>query len=58
MPLRFVQGEKKRSDVDVIVVTNIDKEKYTPRQAMDLFIPFLDKYYEGREAKDGPLALA
>ena len=43
---------QERSDVDVIVVTNIDKEKYTPRQAMDLFIPFLDKYYEGKwEAK-------
>lgn len=43
---------QERSDVDVIVVTNIDKEKYTPRQAMDLFIPFLDKYYKGKwEAK-------
>ena len=55
----FLQGSYRRatairpigdtkSDVDVIVVTNLDKSKYTPRQAMDLFIPFLDKHYKGK----------
>ncbi|MEK5364079.1 nucleotidyltransferase [Peribacillus sp. FSL K6-5616] len=38
----------KRSDVDVVVVTNLDKEEYTPKQAHDLFIPFLDKYYKDK----------
>lgn len=59
----FLQGSYRRatavrpaggvkSDVDVITVTNLDKAKYTPRQAMNLFIPFLEKHYKGRwEAK-------
>lgn len=38
----------KRSDVDVVVVTNLDKEEYTPEQAHDLFIPFLDEHYKGK----------
>lgn len=38
----------KRSDVDVVVVTNLDKEEYTPEQAHDLFIPFLEKHYKGK----------
>jgi len=37
-----------RSDVDIITVTNLDKGKYTPKQAMALFVPFLDKYYKGK----------
>lgn len=55
----FLQGSYRRStavrpkgdsksDVDVIVVTNLDKNKYTPRKAMELFIPFLNKYYKGK----------
>ncbi len=55
----FLQGSYRRatavrptgdskSDVDVIVVTNIDKTEFTPRQAMELFFPFLNKYYEGK----------
>lgn len=55
----FLQGSYRRatavrptgnskSDVDVIAVTNLDKNKYTPRKAMALFIPFLDKHYEGK----------
>ncbi len=40
-------GESK-SDVDVITVTNLDKTKYTPRQAMNLFVPFLEKHYKGK----------
>ncbi|WP_316572937.1 SMODS domain-containing nucleotidyltransferase [Neobacillus sp. YIM B06451] len=38
----------KRSDVDVVVVTNLDKEQYTPEEAHDLFIPFLDKHYKDK----------
>lgn len=37
-----------RSDVDVIVVTNLSEEKFSPQAAMDLFVPVLDKYYEGK----------
>lgn len=37
-----------RSDVDVITVTNLDKTKCTPRQAMNLFVPFLEKHYKGK----------
>ncbi|MEK4197968.1 SMODS domain-containing nucleotidyltransferase [Cytobacillus sp. FSL K6-0265] len=42
-----------RSDVDVIVVTNLDADEYTPQEALDLFIPFLDKYYEGKYKMQG-----
>jgi hypothetical protein len=42
-----------RSDVDVITVTNLDKNKCTPRQAMDLFVPFLNKHYKGKWKKKG-----
>ncbi|RDY72583.1 nucleotidyltransferase [Halobacillus trueperi] len=38
----------KRSDVDIIVVTNLDKESCTPEEAHDLFLPFLDKHYAGK----------
>ncbi|PRY73818.1 SMODS domain-containing nucleotidyltransferase [Alkalibacterium olivapovliticus] len=37
-----------RSDVDIIVVTNIDHEKTTPQEALDKFVPFLEKYYKGK----------
>ena len=37
-----------KSDVDVIVVTKLDSEEYTPEEALDLFVPFLDKYYNGK----------
>jgi hypothetical protein len=59
----FLQGSYRRatavrptgdlkSDVDVITVTNLDKSRYTPKRAMDLFIPFLEKHYKGKwEAK-------
>jgi hypothetical protein len=38
----------KRSDVDVIAVTSLDKNTYTPRQAMDLFVPFLNQHYKDK----------
>ena len=50
----FLQGSYKRStavkpkngtksDVDVIVVTKLDSNEYTPEQALNTFVPFLDK---------------
>ncbi|UYO64443.1 nucleotidyltransferase [Acetobacterium wieringae] len=55
----FLQGSYRRStavkpkngnksDVDVIVVTKLDADEYTPEEAINLFIPFLDKYYEDK----------
>jgi hypothetical protein len=37
-----------RSDVDIIVVTKLDEHEYRPREARDLFEPFLDKHYKGK----------
>jgi tRNA nucleotidyltransferase (CCA-adding enzyme) len=34
----------KRADVDLVVVTKLKREEYTPQQAMDLFVSFLDKH--------------
>jgi len=55
----FLQGSYKRStavrpkdgsksDVDIVVVTNFDSSSTKPKEAMDKFKPFLDKYYEGK----------
>ena len=38
----------KRSDVDVIVVTKLDKDEYTPEEALDLFVPFLEEHYKDK----------
>ncbi|ECB9830072.1 nucleotidyltransferase [Listeria monocytogenes] len=38
----------KRSDVDIIVVTNIDASTLTPDEALAKFKPFLDKYYSNK----------
>ncbi len=37
-----------RSDVDVVVVTNLDPALVTPQDAMELFRPFLRKHYRGK----------
>ncbi len=42
-----------RSDVDVIVVTNLDRQSYTPQQAIDLFVPFMEKHYKGKYQVQG-----
>ncbi|MNR75529.1 hypothetical protein D3C72_61620 [compost metagenome] len=42
-----------RSDVDIIVVTNLSEEDYTPAAAMALFEPFLDKHYKGKWRPQG-----
>ncbi|SHJ91271.1 hypothetical protein SAMN02745216_02530 [Desulfatibacillum alkenivorans DSM 16219] len=46
------KGEK-RSDVDIIVVTKLHEEEYTPDAAMDIFVPFLDKYYKDKWQRQG-----
>jgi len=38
----------KRADVDIIVVTNLDKSNVTPQEAIDKFIPFVEKHYKGK----------
>ncbi|CDZ39015.1 Hypothetical protein NGAL_HAMBI1146_31790 [Neorhizobium galegae bv. officinalis] len=43
----------KRPDVDVVVVTDIDYHKTTPQQAMDKFVPFLNKFYPGKWRPQG-----
>lgn len=46
-------NEGSRSDVDVIVVTNMDCKEWTPRQALDRFKPFLEQYYKGKYRAQG-----
>ena len=43
----------KRSDVDIVVVTKFDKDEYSPDEVLDIFEPFLKKYYEGKYRKQG-----
>lgn len=38
---------KRRSDVDIIVVTRLHESEYTPSRAMELFRPFVVEYYKG-----------
>ena len=45
--------DRKKSDVDVIIVTTLDGKEFTPRQALDLFKPFLEKYYKGKYKAQG-----
>jgi len=60
----FLQGSYRRatavrpkngnkSDVDVIVVTNLDTDEYTPQEALDLFVPFLEEHYSGKYKMQG-----
>jgi hypothetical protein len=43
----------KKSDVDIVVVTNLSEAKFTPTAAMRLFEPFLDKHYKGKWVPQG-----
>lgn len=45
--------EDKKSDVDIIVVTNLSEAKYTPRQALALFEPFVEEHYKGKWQPQG-----
>jgi len=55
----FLQGSYKRytairpkndekSDVDIVVVMDLDKDEIEPNEIFDLFEDFLDKYYEDK----------
>jgi hypothetical protein len=37
----------KSADVDIVVVTSLDRNAVTAKQALDLFIPFLEEFYPG-----------
>ena len=43
----------KRSDVDIIIVTKLDESEYTPKEALALFEPFLNKHYKGKWRRQG-----
>lgn len=44
----------KRSDVDVVVVTTLSEEQYPdPVDAMNLFVPFLEKHYKDKYEPQG-----
>ncbi|MXV85001.1 nucleotidyltransferase [Candidatus Poribacteria bacterium] len=61
----FLQGSYRRAtavrpkgeaklDVDIITVTRLKRENYpNPDDAMDIFVPFLDEYYEGKYQRQG-----
>lgn len=43
-----------RSDVDVVVVTKLSESDHPlPKQALDRFVPFLEKYYKGKWGPQG-----
>ena len=46
-------GPADHADVDVVVVTKMSQEDTTPEQALDAFIPFLEKHYRGQYEKHG-----
>jgi hypothetical protein len=42
-----------RCDVDLVVVTSLPKTQFTAAHTLEIFIPFLERYYTGRyEAQD------
>ncbi len=43
----------KRSDVDIIVVTKLSEAEYSPKKAMDLFVPFLNRHYKDKWKPQG-----
>ncbi len=38
---------KRRSDVDIVVVTRLHEEEYSPSEALELFRPFMREHYKG-----------
>lgn len=38
----------KRADVDIIVVTRLSEGEYTPHEALELFVPFLERHYKDK----------
>lgn len=60
----FLQGSYRRHtgirprgndkpDVDIVVVTRLDRRQYTPDQALNTLRPFLDRHYPGKWTKQG-----
>lgn len=49
--IRPKEGEK--GDVDVVVVTTIDKDTVTPDDAIKMFIPFVERHYKGKYVIQG-----
>ena len=46
--------EDSRSDVDIIVVTRLNRDDYQdPDKAMDVFVPFLKRYYAEKYRRQG-----
>lgn len=43
----------KRADVDIIVVTNLDRQTVTAQEAINKFIPFVEKHYKGKYEPQG-----
>lgn len=43
----------KRSDVDVVVVTNLDEDEFTPEEAQKVFHPFLERHYKDKWEPQG-----
>lgn len=43
----------RRSDVDIVVVTKLDENEHTPKDALAYFEPFLNKHYEGKWRPQG-----
>ncbi len=41
-------NHEQKADVDVVLVTKLSKEEYSPEKVFLLFTPFLDKYYPGQ----------
>jgi predicted nucleotidyltransferase len=44
----IIPNGDQRSDIDVVVVTKMDKDEYSPDQALKSFIPFMEKHYKGK----------
>jgi hypothetical protein len=40
--------EERRADVDVIVVTRLSHDEFSPKEIVPIFIPFLDEHYEDK----------
>ena len=49
--IRLQGGDK--PDVDVVVVTRLDRHEYTPQAAMNVLKPFLNRHYPGRWKEKG-----
>jgi hypothetical protein len=45
--------EGKRADVDVILVSKLSKDEYTPEAVIKEFVPFMDKHYKGKYTLQG-----